>query len=1053
MDRTTARKMYNEFTTEVDLKSPGGLVRSGDVDHYIEKVLKPLVEEGKAFKRADLNERTGIRSTRYSYRGGKAVQDSVNAVLANMPEALGYELDENGNVAGTDRPPPIAITNQGRHYYNETKERILDPRTAAAIRMRAIRAGGVSNTDKASGYTTTMLRAGLSGETREMRKLVDTTDAKYFSGELPPSAFADGASPATMKERAKAQVARQANIKDAKLAAIEEYIAKYPTSPLAYEVLAKLQRVNNREDLAKLLEAERTPGTREFDNKIFRNIRAREAREDAAERFIEANPNSRTALAVRKEKWSRRGQKAKRTIGGAARFARNALFTTVGTILSVITTGVGVLMKSYQIITQIGSDIRKRAVNEAKYNFEPDTIRQFEIFANKRGGMDKELLVRAAGGIHSAWSTPLNYAESGFNQLAPYLREGTVKLVSMATANGDANILNIMSSVIDDLVAKSLSGVSGAKTFNPGSAEGRHRAFSGNLTALTQHNEAWGELMNQYWHDFLLSGASSIDAWKVDGRAMNFENWVTQGSWSSEYHTDTGISSPVIRTAAEGTHALVSNFIETYSNLAADIATAMSGSVGDIVEWLRSIVNNWLAPYFPAFAMKENQRAIYLNQQSKSLAQSLLPGYESEARRALLDIRWDGDLTDFREVIDSIAKGDTSKIPYHIDLEKLRSNMGAFSRYYHVTDILNRVQTEEDKASAAAKSGKDYVQRHIVGTSASIATVSGEQAMILQHQLDKGARNTRVQPASEDSQYTFTDYLKQLGIGLVNVPNVVGQAVNASAQTFDPRTKTLEDRIQQILDKEIPASRKTPLGKLPGIGTKALHNQVEKDFRELVKRYDKQGHTDLAISTLERLHKFYLDYPEDLVKNSPNQAQALREKIKHDAEWLWMGDNFAEASQVFHPAELAAETYKKIKQVKAQQSYAAEHADLASSGAAQQRMSNETTMAGLYNKINERITAEVNPSQFPDLQNVYHWLAANRSNSVYLDAFDERNNRAMSDIIINFNTNGVTRHSMRLPNTYNLRQDVNLDSISASGIKNITEALEATRATQQGGRR
>ena len=1045
MDRTTARKMYNEFSADVDLKSPGGLAWSGDVDQYIEKALKPLVEEGKAFKRISVNQRTDMRTTRYAYQGGKAVQDSVNAVLANMPEALGYELDDKGNVAGTESPPPIAITNQGRHYYNETRERILDPRTAASIRAQAIKAGGVSTTDKASGYTTTLLRAGLSGRTREMRKLVDTTDTKYLTGELPSSALADGASPATVSERARASVARQARIKDARQAAIDEYIKENPTSRLAYEEFARLQYVNNREDLAKLREAERTPGTKEFDNKIFRNILAGEARGDATSRFIQENPGSKIATAARKEKWLRRGQKAKRAAGSAARFARTALSVVVGTILKVVTKGIDVLTKSYQAITQIGSDIRKRAINEAKYNFEPDTIRQFEIFAGQRGGMDKDLLIRAAGGIHHAWSTPLNYAESGFNQLAPYLREGTVKLVSMAVANGAANILDMMSAVVDDLVAKSLGGVSGAKTFDPGSAEGRHRAFSGNVTALSQHNEAWGELMSKYWHDFLLSGASNIGVWKEqdrDGtmRTMGFENWITQAIWSRRFNTDTGISSPVIRTAAEETYDLVNNFVGAYSNLATDIATAVSGGIGGVVEWLRNIVNNWLAPYFPAFAMKENQRAVYLNQRSETLVRSLLPGYESEARRALLDIKWDGDLQDFKKVLDSIEKGDTGKIPYHIDLEALRSSMGAFTRFYHTQDIISGIETERAKAAK----DNNYVQRHIVGTSSSIATVAGEHAMILQHQLDSGARNVRVRPVEGDTQYTAGDYGTQVVIGVANFPKAVGSAVRRVAALVDSETARLEESIRKNLEEVIPGK--------PGRLVGSKHKKLERDLHRLVELYDKQDDQDSGMAALEKLRDFYLNYPQELIKVNPEQQRAMREKMSRDAAWLRQGDNFAKASHVFHPAELAVETDARIRAIKAQQTYAEDHTDLASRAAAQQRTTNEITASGLFNKINERITAEVDLYRLPDLQDVYRWIAANRSNNVYLDAFDERNNRAMNDIVINFNSNGVTKHTMRIPNTYGLEKDVNLNSTANFGIRDLTDALEAPSPTLRGSR-
>jgi hypothetical protein len=1048
MDRTTSRRIYNEFTTEVDINRPDGILRSSDVDKYVEKALKPLIEEGKAFRRVSVNRRTGIRSTRYSYQGGKNIQDSINAILAEMPASLGYDLDPvTGNVSGTNKPPPMSVTNQGRHYYNETRERILDPRTAAAIRADALRAGGVSTVADARGYTTVILRAGLSGETRKMRRLVDETDAKYLAGELPSSALADGASPATILERARAQITRQANLKDARQAAIEDYIQAHPDSQLAIERAIKTQKVTNREEKARVLAAERTPGTPEFQTKIFRDLRAQDAREDTVEKFIEQNQNSRLAVRKRQRTWARRRQKAKQLGGRTIHTARAAVITAVGTILALITTGVALLAKSYQVITQIGSDIRKRAISEAKFNFAPDTVRGFEIFAAERGGMDRDLLVRAAGGIQTSWSTPLNYADSGFNQLAPYLRENTVHLVKMATAEGDANVLDIMSTVIDDLILQSLRGVSGAKTFDPSSAEGRHRAFSGNLTALSSHNEAWGELMNLYWQDFLSSGASNIGTWKVADRngqmrSMSFENWVTQVDWAKQYQKNTGLSSPVIRDVAQETYGLVSNFVGTFSNLGTDIITGLSGYFGQVVENLRNIINNWLSPYFPAFAMKENQRAEYLNTQSQMLANRLLPGYETDAKRALLDIRYDYDLAKFREVIEAIGRGDINSIPYQVDLTALRDNMSVFTRYYHVQDIIKNIETERTKAAG----DNNYVQKYIVGTSSSIATVSGERALVLQNRLDRGAQNIRIRPPEQDTQITKQDFRKQVAIGVVNAPNAVGRAVDqvvkTAASMVNPRTVRLERSIEQT-GQNIARYK----GKKGVFGIKPLYDTMERDLRELVQAYDRAGEYYRALGALQRLQLFYRNYPSELVKQNPAQRRSINKKIAQDSSWLWMGDNFAKAAQVLHPAELDAQIEERIRQVESQRKYANTQTDLASRGRVQQRTTNEITAAGLEAKVAERLDAEADLSHNPDLESMYRWLRANRANAIYLDAFDERNNRAMSDIIINFNTDGVVKKTIRIPNTYGLKKDVNLTR-SAGITMDITAALEAESATE-----
>jgi hypothetical protein len=275
--------------------------------------------------------------------------------------------------------------------------------------------------------------------------------------------------------------AGQAKEKELKQSFKERYIKENPGSLLARAEALRLQKVTNREEKQRVLEAEQVPGSKAFRDKVSRTIRADEARKEAVKEYIRGHPFSSIAVADRRKQRSLRERKqalrkgrTKRAVNKAARFVRSTLTSTVGLILAGITVGIGLLAKSYQIITQIGSDIRKRAVNEARFNFEPDTVRQFELFAGQHVGLknQKDLLVRAAGGIQEAWSTPLDYTDGGFNQLAPYLREGTVKLVRMATPDGDANVLKIMSSVVDDLVDKSISGISGAKTFNPGTKDG-----------------------------------------------------------------------------------------------------------------------------------------------------------------------------------------------------------------------------------------------------------------------------------------------------------------------------------------------------------------------------------------------------------------------------------------------------------------------------------------------------------------------------------------------------------------------------------------------------
>lgn len=802
-------------------------------------------------------------------------------------------------------------------------------------------------------------------------------------------------------------------------------------------------------------------------DKLNKDEREKRAYEKAKERFIAANPNSQLAVnetlkrqniaerakKLQQQKRAMRGRKIKSAVSGAARLARNVVAVTIGAILTGITMGVSLLTKSFQVISQIGSDVRKRAISEAKYNFAPDTIRQFEIFANQHAGLrdQKDLLVRAAGGIHTAWSTPLNYAESGFKLLAPYLREGTVKLVSMATADGDANVLNIMSAVIDDLVEKSLSGISGAKLFDPTLLSGQRSAFSGNLTALSQHNEAWGELMNQYWHDYLKSRASSIGTWKKEDRSgvmrtMTFENWVTQGAWSKEFMNDTGISSPVIRDAAEETYGLVTNFVGTFSTLGTDIATAISGSMGGVVEWLRQIVNNWLAPYFPAFAMKEDQRAVYLNMQSKALAQNLLPEYESDAKRALLDINYDYGLSQFEKVLEAIGKGDVSQIPYYVDIKKLKANMGVFKRYYDTEGIITKVDEQNRKADEAVKAGRTYVREYIPATVSSIITTANTGAMVLQHQLDDGMINARIRPVGEDMQFELLDFLAQVGIGVVNIPNAAARGVDAILPDIEPRSRRLTNDLEQLKKKLEWYKKEHPKDASLKV-LKDYYDRMETTLRDLVTAYDEEGQKEIALFELDQLYKFYSDYPEELEKyKDPRELQEINEQIAKDTEWLWYGDNFAKVTRVLHHSQLAALTYAQFKRNKAQFLYAQNHTGMAERAVEQERLNHEAVVAGMMGTINGQILKEI-----PSIENVRNWISADIGNIVHLDTFDEETNSSMSDIVVNLISNGRVIHTIRTPNTYGqFKRDVILDKTSGSFIQSVMDAQEAPIRTPLG---
>jgi len=472
MDRTTARHLFNEFSSVINLSSSDGIMRSSDVDRYIENALKPLFDEGKAFKHISINRRTGSRTTRYAYQGGKKIQDSINSILRNMYDALGYAVDPS---TGTPIPnpvtgalPPMTITNQGRHYYDETRERILDPKTAASIRAQAIRLGGWSETDKATGFTTTLVRAGLHGGARgmhatsSMRRLVDDTDTRYLAGELPSSALADGASPASISERARAQVNRRENIRDARQQAEQDYIDQHPDSQLAMERAARLQNVTDRATRQRVLAAERTPGTPEFRAAADRRLNRRAANDEAMTAWAKRNRSNPVAKAILKNRRNRTA--SGRVLNKVLSMTR---FGVIGALLSVISTAVGAMVKFLSALPAIASNVHNLATKSSRYNVPEDVLQVYEQLGRTLTGNEsgKEMIGNFIGVVHnklaSVFNGDIGSAIGPMAALSARVGSRTIYEAADYYSGNSTDITKVMHAAVNDTAKATFSGMTG----------------------------------------------------------------------------------------------------------------------------------------------------------------------------------------------------------------------------------------------------------------------------------------------------------------------------------------------------------------------------------------------------------------------------------------------------------------------------------------------------------------------------------------------------------------------------------------------------------------
>src|SRR5512140_1241317 len=90
MDSSQKGRMMNEFTAEINLNRPGGLIDAAKIEKYLSDALKPLSDAGNVLKRVVTDPRSGTRSITYAYQGSAGVQQSVEAMRRSAAENLGF---------------------------------------------------------------------------------------------------------------------------------------------------------------------------------------------------------------------------------------------------------------------------------------------------------------------------------------------------------------------------------------------------------------------------------------------------------------------------------------------------------------------------------------------------------------------------------------------------------------------------------------------------------------------------------------------------------------------------------------------------------------------------------------------------------------------------------------------------------------------------------------------------------------------------------------------------------------------------------------------------
>ena len=700
---------FQKLTYSMDPKNPDALAASKTIESMVKNAIAQLQKEGAPVMHGQRRyDAGGVRNTDY-YVPGQHAAIVQNAVMAAVEQ---YE-------ARMQRSSGISLSSASPATFRTQTAAIMSPQTRAEV-ARLVKAHGGFFNPTSNG----MVNWGVDKDVR-----VTGAGGKEFG--LASSLIARIGS-SNMQHRTGFE-------------------------SLLYNATGKTHSYNDYNEVERPAVAQAAKS--QIARRARRGITAETEREEAyarlaksgrayahAQQYAADNPND-PLVAKRREALNKIRKKTRgKKIKGAGRFAMSTIGVAIASSLALLGTGVAILSKIKDAVLGIGSDIRRQNKADQTYNFAEGTTRNWERFAAKRG-VKKELLGQAAGGVMSAWSSPLKFADSNFDKLAPYLGTDISDVLRMTTADGDQNVLGIMSQMMDTLARKSSSGVAGIKT-----GLTKNQAFTENYDMLKEHNAPLADLFASYWYDAQRNGG--VGGWSVGGRKMDAMGYLTQGSWNPEFKENgSGMTNSAVQNAAEGTYNSMNSLSGAFNGLKTDVFERIFANTQQLVEDFRSLLTQWVGKYFPAFAMKEQQRAMYMNTEAEKLATANV-GPEKTAAAAIMKKYGLGSIDNIGPLVRAIETGDMKNIPNigRGGLQTLYNNpedLVIIAQYAHTVQKLLDLAT-------ARREGNRSVE---VYNESSHAAESTTKAMIMSAGLEKVARKLGAKIASKRGLTDIDNYL------------------------------------------------------------------------------------------------------------------------------------------------------------------------------------------------------------------------------------------------------------------------------------------------------
>jgi hypothetical protein len=802
--------------------------------------------------------------------------------------------------------------------------------------------------------------------------------------------------------------------------------------PLYWEMIKRRQKIMNREDKARYLERERTPGTPEFMIRQKMNFKAAGFRREALEQYIADNPGSPLAVQRREQEGKRQKRKVassiKRTVSGAKHLVRNMTANLITTVLDAVARGIALLAKINNTVSKIGDDVRRQTQNDLTYNFSSGLTKDWQRFAAHKGFVDPDALFKAAGYVADSWSSPLFYSDAGFAHLAPYLKRNTVDLVRMSSGGGDQNVLGILTSVVQDLVDSALRGEAGVKSGIPVT-----QAFSENLTALRKASPALAQLMHDYFYDLTKEGGDFRKDALAAGKDTSFMSWITQGGWNKRYASnriENGLTNAATDTAVERFRETLQQFKGAFGSLKTDVLERLLANMPQLVENVRAILTNWIARYFPAFAAKEENRALVLNEQTERAARRDLPSAMVEASSALSGTGYSGDIAGFKtvwdnviagnyqEAFDGLTSGDKTAVynlPGNTDV------MFSLAKYYYVKDVIDKIEREKE----AKKANSKYVPVHIMYEDDLAAVNAGSVTELFDYQLRKALDYGGYVPMTD----TSVSFMEELGVvalmGADVAAKVGGRIVNAAfpdAEEVKKRAESYLFTFQRM--KEHPILTASFLSK------RGDFDKTEGYIQKYIAYADAAGDAQAAVEGMRMLHTLYKEYGDFAGRTKKSNSISLKNPLFNVlANKLLNTSTAAEAEQLITQFEY---DYREMRTA------GTKYDDTQNAGARQRELRRMEDADMFLSGVNKSLS-----EQYKDLYKggLQQMLDEGRITSVKFDV-DEK---AASEYGAKVNTKVYVNFGNGYMEVYNketgLRSDAEIQHIDHVDMRNIRSRL------------